>query len=212
MLETKGSWTGRKHISQCQNVMSYRFNIYIYICLHLWTFRPQMGHIKTLFKHNAVSVRITALIFSRVCFSAAFPWLRPSRADFHVIPTCQCAQNCQPPLKAVDAMCNSFNTRLGRYPYHCCNGVLMPPCILRACTTQLVIPLIYSRRPAVDHTAQLLLCWRAECTAGHSAAFVLQKRAQGHVWFLSKSSWKHIYDCFCSHRLRFHVHAWKFAV
>lgn len=37
-------------------------------------------------------------------------------------PSCQCAQNCQTPLKALDAMCNSFNTRPRRYPSHCCNG------------------------------------------------------------------------------------------
>lgn len=67
-----------------------------------------------------------------------------SHTHFHVTLTCQCAQNCQTLLKALDAMCNSFNTRPCRYPYHCSNGVLMPPCIPRACTRQLVIHLIYS--------------------------------------------------------------------
>lgn len=37
---------------------------------------------------------------------------------FRVVVTCQCAQNCRAPLKALDAMCNSFNTRLCRYCYH----------------------------------------------------------------------------------------------
>lgn len=55
-------------------------------------------------------------------------------------------------------MCNSFNTRPCRYPYHCCNGMRMPPCILRACTRQLVIHLIYSAQPAVDQTAPHSCC------------------------------------------------------
>lgn len=50
-------------------------------------------------------------------------------------------------------MCNSFNARPCRYPYHCCNVVLMPPCILQTCKRQLVIHLIYSTRPAVDQGA-----------------------------------------------------------
>lgn len=76
------------------------------------------------------------------------PWLGRvcSRTHFHVIPTCRRGQNCQSPSWALDAMCNSFNTRPGRYPYHWCNGLLMPPCILRASTRQLLIRLIYSSR------------------------------------------------------------------
>lgn len=48
--------------------------------------------------------------------------LQPHTHIFMSSPSCQCAQNCQTPLKAVDAMCNSFNTRPRRYPSHCCNG------------------------------------------------------------------------------------------
>lgn len=85
--------------------------------------------------------------------SAQAKQLQPSPLCSHthsrVTLSCQCAQNCQSPLKALDAMCNSFNTRPRRYPYHCRNGVLMPPCILRACTRQLVIHLIYSTGPAL---------------------------------------------------------------
>ena len=108
-----------------------------------------------------------------------------SRTHFHVTLTCQCAQNCQSLLKALDAMCNSFNTRPGRYPYHCCNGVLMPPCIPRACTRQLVIHLIYSTRPAVDQAAPRSRCVDGppDYTAGHSAAFALQRWSQGHMGF-----------------------------
>lgn len=84
-----------------------------------------------------------------------------SHTHFHVIPTCRRAQNCQTLSTALDAMCNSFNTRPCRYPYQWCNGVLMPPCILRACTRQLVIRLIDSARSAVDRAA-LASCWRPE--------------------------------------------------
>lgn len=100
-------------------------------------------------------------------------------------------------------MCNSFNTRPRRYPYHCCNGVLMPPCILRARTRQLVIHLIYSTGAAADQAA-LASCWRPERTAGHSAAFVLQRWSQGHVWFYHGPEKHHPWCPLCSRRLGFH--------
>lgn len=83
-----------------------------------------------------------------------------SHTHFHVTLTCQCAQNCQTLLKALDAMCNSFNTRPCRYPYHCSNGVLMPPCIPRACTRQLVIHLIYSTLTRSGPCARVVLTAR----------------------------------------------------
>lgn len=170
------------------------------------------GRTNALFKHNTVSICITirlhALIFYLFFdFSTSQPLRAPdsgqaaaepfcSRTHFHVILTCQCAQNCQTLLKALDAMCNSFNTRPRRYPYHCCNGVLMPPCILRACTGQLVIRLIYSTRPE--------LCWRLEYMTGHSAAFVLQRWSQGHTWFYHKPEKHHSWLPICSQTLCFH--------
>lgn len=84
--------------------------------------------------------------------------LQPSRfcsqRHFNVVPKCRHVQNCQTLLTSMDAMHNSFNTRPRRYPYHWCNGMFTPPCILWACTRQLVIPLIYSSWPAEDQTAQ----------------------------------------------------------
>lgn len=86
--------------------------------------------------------------------------LQPSRLcsqrHFTVVPKCRHAQNCQTLLTALDAMRNSFNTRPRRYPYHWCNGILTPPCILWVCTRQLVIHLIYSSWPAEDQTARIL--------------------------------------------------------
>lgn len=120
------------------------------------------GQINALFKHNTVSICITIRFHFFLTSQRALrapdsghvaAVLFCSHTHFHVILTCQCAQNCHTPLEALDAMRNSFNTRPCRYPYHCCNGVLMPPCILRTCTRQLVIHLIYSSRPAVDQTA-----------------------------------------------------------
>lgn len=157
----------------------------------------QKGRVNALLKHNPVSICITIrlhilLLLLFFCFSASQqlsvppPRLDSGRAaaepfcshtHFHVIPTCRRAQNCQTLSTALDAMCNSFNTRPCRYPYHWCNGVLMPPCIPRACTRQLVIRLIYSTRPAEDRAALALCC------AGHSAAFVLRRWSQGHMWF-----------------------------
>lgn len=170
--------------------------------------------IKALFKHNAVficiTIRLHAILFFLFFWLLSKPTAQCPRLDsgqaaaelfcshthFHVTLTCQCAQNCQTLLKALDAMCNSFNTRPCRYPYHCCNGVFMPPCILRACTRQLVIHLIYSTRPAVDKTA-LVLCRRPEYTAGHSAAFVLQRWSQGHMWFYHRPEKHHSWLPIC---------------
>lgn len=116
-----------------------------------------------------------------------------SHTHFHVIPTCRHAQNCQTLSTALDAMCNSFNTRPGRYPYHWCNGVLMPPCILRACTRQLVIRLIYSTRPAVDQTA-LALCWRPGYRVGHSAVLRPSEVISGSYVILSQARKNIIHD------------------
>lgn len=163
-----------------------------------WCYPLKRGHINALFKHSAVSVCITARLLSFFNFlflTSQQPFCAPdsawaaaellsSHAHFHVILTCQCEQNCQTLLKALNAMCNSFNIRLCRYPHHCCNGMLMPPCILRSCTRQLVIHLIYSTRPAVDQTAQRGCLWWPEYIAGHSAApLILQIWVQGHVYF-----------------------------
>lgn len=137
--------------------------------MHLAILSSQKRHINALFKHNAVSICITIrflFLFTSQHTNRAVPpdsgqaAAEPfcSHTHFHVILSCQCAQNCQTLLKALDAMCNSFNTRPCRYPYHCCNGVLMPPCILQACTRQLVIHLIYSTRPVVDQTKPLSCC------------------------------------------------------
>lgn len=131
---------------------------FVLFCI-FWCYRLKRGRINAWFKHNTVSIYITIRPF--------FPWLprcsprlRPSSSHthFHVTLTCQCAQNCQSLLKDLDAMRNSFNTGPCRSPYHCCNGVLMPPCIPRACTRQLVIHLIYSTRPAVEQTAPCSCC------------------------------------------------------
>lgn len=121
---------------------------------------------------NAVSICITIPLLLWLLSApdssraAAEPFC--SHTHFHVILTCQCAHNCQPLLKALNAMCNSFNARPRRYPHHCCHVVLMPPCILRVCTRQLVIHLIYSRWPAVERGRA-----RTRHVAGHSAAFAL---------------------------------------
>lgn len=67
----------------------------------------QKRHINALFKHNTVSLCITMRLILR-----APPSDQPlcSHTHLHVTLTCQCAQNCQPLLKALGAMCNSFNT------------------------------------------------------------------------------------------------------
>lgn len=128
------------------------------------------GHISALFWHSTATICVTIRLFftSQQLLRATDSGhtaavLFCSHKRFYVKLTCQCAQNCHTPLKALNAMCNSFNTRPCRYPYHCCNGVFMPPCIPRTCTGQLVIHLIYSSQPAVAQTALRSCCadgWR----------------------------------------------------
>lgn len=197
-LETKA--VGQAVCSSCTvgvDVISLRItpDDIILVAVHRVMLSAQSGYANALFKHNPVSICITIrlhvlrhMAFLFFIYFPASQQLSAPRLDsgqataepfcshthFHVIPTCRRAQNCQTLSTALDAMCNSFNTRPCRYPYHWCNGVLMPPCILRACTRQLVIRLIYSARPAVDRAAPAS-CWRSEYGAGHSAAFVLQR-------------------------------------
>lgn len=120
-------------------------------CLSTIGYCVHLHHNKTFFFYFSASQPSSAPDSGQ---AAAEPFC--SHTHFLVILTCQCAQNCQTLLKAVDAMCNSFNTRPCRYPYHCCNGMPMPPCILQACKRQLVIHLIYSTRPAVDRAHVVL--------------------------------------------------------
>lgn len=164
----KTSWTGTSCNVRiwCRiSLNNLRGHHFVLFCI-LWCYllkRDTLMHCLSTVSVNTVYICITITLFF-FDFSASQPLNAPdssraaaelfcSHTHFHVILTCQCAQNCQTLLKALDAMCNSFNTRPCRYPYHCCNVVLMPPCILQACTRQLVIHLIYSTRPAVDQGA-----------------------------------------------------------